>query len=117
MASRAAISGAVPAATRSVAHLPRTSFMMGSAHPVRDTAAARVSEWQPQPMRDESPTRPGVLLRVPPVDVAAARLPRASRATAPTVSWLSMPEEDGGFLLSQVSASRPGAPGCLEDSL
>jgi hypothetical protein len=39
-------------------------------------------------MSEESPTRPGVLLSVPPVEVAAARLPRASRATAPTVSWL-----------------------------
>ena len=40
-------------------------------------------------MREESPTRPGVLLRVPPVEVAAARLPWPSRATAPTVSWES----------------------------
>jgi hypothetical protein len=36
-------SGAVPAATRSVAHLPRTSFMMGSPQPVRETAAERLS--------------------------------------------------------------------------
>src|ERR1035437_8300016 len=88
MASRAATSGAVPEATRSVAHLPRTSFMMGSPHPVRERAAERLSGYQPQPMREDSPTRPGVLLRVPPVEVAAARLPWASRATAPTVSWL-----------------------------
>ena len=35
--------GCVPAATRSVAHLPRTSFMMGSPQPVRETAAERLS--------------------------------------------------------------------------
>src|SRR5581483_2907804 len=37
-------------------------------------------------MRDESPRRPGALLSVPPVEVPAAILPRASSATAPTVS-------------------------------
>ena len=36
-------SGARPQATRSTAHLPRTSFMMGSPHPVRETAAERLS--------------------------------------------------------------------------
>jgi len=35
--------GAVPLATRSVAHLPRTSFIMGSPQPVRETAAERLS--------------------------------------------------------------------------
>ncbi len=39
MASLAADSGETPLATRSVAHLPRTSFMMGSPQPVRETAA------------------------------------------------------------------------------
>jgi len=33
----------------------------------------------------ESPIRPKRLLVIPPVDVAAARLPYESRATAPTV--------------------------------
>ena len=31
--------GWLPEATRSTAHLPRTSFMMGSPQPVRETAA------------------------------------------------------------------------------
>jgi hypothetical protein len=53
-------------------------------------------------MREESPTRPGVLLRVPPVEVAAARLPWESRATAPTVSWESSLDEDFEFVVSQV---------------
>ena len=38
------------------------------------------------PMIGESPTRPGSFPGVPPVDVATARLPLASIATAPTVS-------------------------------
>ena len=37
-------------------------------------------------MSEESPSRPGALLSVPPVEVAAAILPSRSRATAPTVS-------------------------------
>ena len=47
-------------------------------------------------MSEESPTRPGVLLSVPPVEVAAARLPRKSRATAPTVSWIDAEFESPG---------------------
>ena len=35
--------GALRCATRSTAHLPRTSFMMGSPQPVRETAAERLS--------------------------------------------------------------------------
>ena len=38
-------------------------------------------------MREESPTRPGALERVPPVEVPAAMWPWMSSATAPTVSW------------------------------
>ena len=44
-------------------------------------------------MMGESPTLPGSLAVMPPVDVAAAKLPLASIATAPTVSQL---EEGGG---------------------
>ena len=36
-----------------------------------------------------SPTRPAIFAAMPPVEVAAARLPWASRATAPTVPRLS----------------------------
>ena len=43
-------------------------------------------------MTGESPTRPGILLVNPPVDVAAARLPAASSATAPTVPCWSAAE-------------------------
>ena len=39
----------------------------------------------PAPMIGVSPTRPGNLPVIPPVEVAAARSPRQSRATAPTV--------------------------------
>ena len=34
-----------------------------------------------------SPTLPGCLAVIPPVDVAKATFPSLSRATAPTVSW------------------------------
>lgn len=45
------------------------------------------------PTQGESPTRPGILLVMPPVLVAAATLPSQSIATAPTVSHLApMPE-------------------------
>ena len=43
------------------------------------------------PIMGESPTLPGSLAVMPPVDVAAARLPLESIATAPTVS-----QPDGG---------------------
>ena len=39
---------------------------------------------------EESPTLPGNLAVIPPVDVAQAMFPKESIATAPTVSWLSM---------------------------
>src|SRR3989338_8104604 len=45
-------------------------------------------------MRQESPTRPGYLQAVPPVEVAAARFPWASSATAPTVP--AEPARSGG---------------------
>src|SRR5579863_10710160 len=87
MASAATHSGKFPAATRSAAHLASTSFMIGSPQPVVEAAAVLLSAKQPQPIREESPNRPGALLSVPPVDVAAAIFPPRSRATAPTVSW------------------------------
>src|ERR1035437_5695723 len=78
-------------------------------------------------MREESPTRPGVLLRVPPIEVAAARLPWASRATAPTVSWVSKAGEEGfpsgakqaaeklDFSKSAKNGSRQDAPGTIRE--
>ena len=65
-------------------------------------------------MRDESPTRPGSLLSVPPVEVAAAMLPCESRATAPTVSWESSGGEavSGRFVVAESPAKvRSGRPG------
>lgn len=38
-----------------------------------------------RPMQGVSPTRPSILFRIPPVDVAQATLPSLSTATAPTV--------------------------------
>ncbi len=53
-------------------------------------------------MREESPTRPGVLLSVPPVEVAAARLPRASEGNSAhrvvaTKTWRVRVGGEGGF--------------------
>ena len=54
-------------------------------------------------MMGESPTRPGRLLVMPPVEVAAARLPAPSRATAPTVPWVV-----GGTMLRDALAALLG---------
>jgi hypothetical protein len=60
-------------------------------------AQVSLSAQVPAPMTGVSPTRPGDFAVMPPVDVAAARLPFRSRATAPTVpclrdsSWSSWP--------------------------
>ena len=59
--------------------------MMVSPMPVAETAQVSLSAHVPAPIRAESPTRPGCWLVMPPVEVAAERLPRASTATAPTV--------------------------------
>src|ERR1700694_4943732 len=86
MDSCAAHSGRFPAAMRSAVHFASTNFMMGSPHPVVEAAALLLFRYQPQPISDESPSRPGALLSVPPVEVAAAILPSRSSASAPTVS-------------------------------
>ena len=77
MASGATFAGSLPARTRSAAHFASTSFIIGSPQPVVEQAALSLSAKQPQPISDESPTRPGVLLSVPPVEVPAAMLPLA----------------------------------------
>ena len=59
--------------------------MIASPSPVQEIAAVASSAHVPAAMIGESPTRPGCLPLVPPVEVAAATPPRASRATAPTV--------------------------------
>jgi hypothetical protein len=59
--------------------------MKSSPRPVHETAHVALSAYVPAPMMGESPTRPHRLLVSPPVDVAAARLPLRSTATAPTV--------------------------------
>src|SRR6201995_3159603 len=100
MASGATCSGARPICTRSTAHLPSTSFIIGSPQPVGETAALALSAKQPQPISDESPTRPGALFSVPPVEVPAAILPPASSATAPTVSC-----DDASYPVSRDDAS------------
>ena len=53
--------------------------------PVAETAQQSFAAYVPAPMIGESPTRPHFLPVMPPVEVAAARLPVASSATAPTV--------------------------------
>ena len=53
--------------------------------PVHEMAQLALSAKVPAPMTAESPTRPHCWFTTPPVDVAAARLPHLSRATAPTV--------------------------------
>src|SRR5262245_24269204 len=59
--------------------------MIASPSPVADTAPSELSAYVPHPMSALSPTRPGSLACVPPVEVAAAEVPWRSSATAPTV--------------------------------
>src|SRR5437867_8898208 len=59
--------------------------MIASPSPVHDTPPSELSAYVPQPISALSPTRPGRLPSVPPVDVAAATVPCRSRAVAPTV--------------------------------
>src|SRR5215813_10629876 len=59
--------------------------MIASPSPVHETPPSVLSAYVPLPIRAESPTRPGSLPTMPPVDVAAAIVPWRSSATAPTV--------------------------------
>src|SRR5690242_8282918 len=68
--------------------LATASRMKYSPTPVEETAQDRLDAYVPAPITGESPTRPGSLPCIPPVDVPAARSPRTSRATAPTVPYL-----------------------------
>ena len=53
--------------------------------PVHDTAPGEFSAYIPDPMTGVSPTLPGSIAGIPPVDAPAAISPCVSRATAPTV--------------------------------
>ena len=84
--SRAASAAVTPdRRTRAQISCATTARMKYSPLPVADTAQVALSAYVPAPMIGESPMRPQRLLVMPPVDVAAARLPFLSRATAPTV--------------------------------
>src|SRR5919198_1365416 len=63
--------------------------MIASPSPVHDTPPSELSAYVPHPISAVSPTRPGRLPTIPPVDVAAATVPWRSSAVAPTV-----PRED-----------------------
>src|SRR5271169_5177665 len=70
----------------------RTTLIIASPHPVTETPPTELSAYVPAPMIGESPTRPGYLFNVPPVDVPTQIFPLLSNATAPTVSldWLHL---------------------------
>lgn len=55
-----------------------------------DVGLAWLDLWWFLPTMGLSPTRPGRLAVIPPVEVAAAVEPLLSSATAPTVSWPSV---------------------------
>jgi len=59
--------------------------MIASPLPVQDAPPSVLSAYVPHPMSALSPTRPGRLPTMPPVEVAAATVPWRSSATAPTV--------------------------------
>ena len=65
---------------------------MGSEMCIRDrdeTPHTSFCAHVPEPIIGVSPTRPGILFVIPPVEVAAAIFPSLSNATAPTVPILS----------------------------
>ena len=82
------------------------AVMNASPSPVADTAQTPSSAQVPAPGSGASPTRPGIWPFMPPVDVAAARWPAASSATAPTVSASSIGTSVGGARAD--SAALPG---------
>src|SRR3954471_19396270 len=86
IAWRAAAIGSFPAPIRSVAVFASSTFMIDSPQPVVEQPPVWLSAYRPAPISGESPTRPGSLLAVPPVDVPVARRPARSSATQPTVS-------------------------------
>ena len=63
-------------------------------------------------MMGESPTRPKRLLVRPPVEVAAARLPFESSATAPTVP--TVPDDLSSRLTAPTSVTRCNASGNVD---
>src|SRR3990170_4498688 len=111
----AAFWGAPPSGSRSYTNLERTCLMISSPIPVTETAPCG-PEYKPAPRIGESPTRPGSMNDVPPVELAAANRPRRSRATAPTVSvgYVRNFRAHAGTLPAtiwrRVSASRSRAP-------
>ena len=64
--------------------------MKNSPWPVDETPQTPFWAQVPEPIIGESPTLPGILFVMPPVEVAAEILPFLSRATAPTVPILSV---------------------------
>ncbi|MNY77357.1 hypothetical protein D3C86_2172290 [compost metagenome] len=63
-----------------------TTFLIkNSPHPVHEIPAVSLLAYVPAPIIGESPTLPYFLFVIPPVEVAAARFPFLSSATAPTV--------------------------------
>ncbi len=77
--------------------------MNSSPIPVQETAQAPLAANVPAPTIGESPTRPGNFLAVPPVLVPAARLPRESSTTQPTVP---MEGESSGTRISSWTCTR-----------
>ena len=74
--------------------------MKYSPWPVQETAAQDPAK-VPAAMIGVSPTRPGILLNTPAVEVAAASAPWASSTTQPTVPCARLP---GGWLASPLPA-------------
>src|SRR2546425_361503 len=97
--------------------------MIASPSPVHDTPPSVLSAYVPLPISAESPTRPGNLPKMPPVDVAAAIVPwrsserdgvgdasdGADRAAAQAVAL-----HDRGVELDGAGGGEHGAPAGVE---
>src|SRR5215472_4983184 len=83
--------------------------MKYSPAPVPETAQDWLDAYVPAPMIGESPTRPGILACMPPVDVPAATLPWRSRATTPTVPYVCV-SDDSSICATGITGPVLGTP-------
>ena len=109
-----------PCATSAPSSRAAPARTNASPWPVHDTATRRSAQ-VPAPITGESPTRPGRWPWRPPVEVAAASSPSASRHTAPTVSpspvsrsarrrrWRSVTNSEGSRCASPHAAANASA--------
>ena len=82
--------GFFPERINSTTKCAPTTLIISSPWPVAVTAPTSLSTNKPAPIIGESPTRPCILKAMPLVVQAPDKLPLASKAIIPMVSWFSI---------------------------